>query len=156
MTGPSTIFKAYRSNYITSSFQCFIQFLLNVEVTNNDKHFKFYGRMSNVIKLRFKAGSERNLTLPTSDCELNRCFIELSTDPGFYFNISLINLTLNSTKFSHLSFQGVHVLEVQNRELLTLLSVTQHIRTKDRLYERSYYTQSSFCVHNCVLVQGYI
>ena len=151
--GPRMIFNTLYARYISSTravvsastFTCFIQFLLNFKVENNNEHFTFSGKLVKMVNYTngaFEPGSYNKLTLPSNECDLGSCSILVSTGSDLIFNFSVIKIVVYSSAFSSTMYQGVRVGEFDNGQPRDLFGQTQKTYAWT-VSLRHYYTRSS-------------
>ena len=92
-----------KSRFVASTFQCLLQFLLTYLFQWKLNYIFYYGLGYNDNKV-FKTcnlSSEIPIYIPFSNCLSNFCVHHFVQPEGFYLNVTVLNLNVNSSETSH-------------------------------------------------------
>ena len=113
--GPDSRFNILNINenkYVyASTFQCFVQFLLSNQsqwYTNNLFYIGRYGMLKYKTSIKWAhPHSDVVIQMPFVHCVHNFCFHEVWHKNEFYFNVTVLNVSVHSYQISSCLFQGL-------------------------------------------------
>ena len=151
--GPGIMFKVLniagkKSPYITSTFQCLLQFLLTYLIESYSLYFKFYlVQHVKYVHKKLKPDVEMLLKMPFNNCPHNTCVLHLESTTGHQINFTVLSVIANSSESSTCLFDGITIGELSNH-FLTLVDFCPHFGAPANQLMRSFYTKN----HNLWIV----
>ena len=145
--GPGIMFKVLniagkRSPYITSTFQCLLQFLLTYLIESYSLYFKFYlVQHVKYVHKKLKPDVEMLLKMPFNNCPHNTCVLHLESTTGHQINFTVLSVIANSSESSTCLFDGITIGELSNH-FLTLVDFCPHFGAPANQLMRSFYTKN--------------
>ena len=134
-----------KSSFYVSTFQCFVQFLLNNQslwYTNNLFYIAQYTHTRIDVKW---FNSNAVIQIPFVNCVHNFCLHKMSQEKGFYFNITVLNVSVNSHETSSCLFQGLVLGEMWNHQYTTIGEMCSEVNnTSSQSSSLSFHTRDSF------------
>ena len=143
--GPGTMFEMLKvsgkkDSYITSTFQCLLQFMLTYLIQSYSQKFNFYlVQHSNKVHKKLQPDTEMNLKMPLNNCLQNLCVLLLEGTTGFNLNFMVINVTVHSHDMATSFFYGITLGEIWNDDYLTMADICPDIDMPENLLNRSFY-----------------
>ena len=105
--------KGDNNTLVASTFQCYLQFLLNSDIYGQNNYDFHYSNAPNNKKFfkKIDTVSQIFITMPDTNCLSNFCIQVLQHTRGFSFNLSVINVFVHSHETSSCIFQGLYLGE---------------------------------------------
>ena len=150
--GPDSRFNMLNINenkYVyASTFQCFVQFLLSNSsqwYTNNLFYIGKYTMLKYKTTFKwFHPDSDVVIQMPFGHCVHNFCFNKLWQKKGFYFNVTVLNVSVNSHETSSCLFQGLVLGEMNSYHFTAIAEICSKVNnTSSESSLLSFHTRGS-------------
>ena len=153
--GPDSRFKILNINekkYVdVSTFQCFVQFLLSNQsqwYTNQSQwhtinlfYFGKYIVLNDKVTVKW---FHMVIQMPFVHCVHNFCLYRLRQRKGFYFNVTVLNVSVNSHETSSCLFQGLVFGDIHSDHFTTIDEICSEVNnTSSQPSSLNFYTRGS-------------
>ena len=145
--GPGTMFKVLsifgeKSPYITSTFQCLLQFLFTYFIESYSKHFRVHivPHFKKVDK-KHRPDKEMLLNMPFNNCPHNICILHLEGTRGYQINFTVLSVIASGSESSTCLFNGITIGELSNH-FSTIVVFCPHFGAPTNILMRSFYTKN--------------
>ena len=114
--------KGGKSHFVTSTFQCLLQFLLTYlfqwEISNLFWYQSIHNNNEFIEKINFK--SENVTRIPNARCLSNFCVHIFVQPKGFYLNVTVLSVNVSSPETSYCLYQGLYLGEIWKYRYTTI------------------------------------
>ena len=156
--GPGFMFKILntfnkKSLYITSTFQCLLQFIFNSSIKSYNQYFKFMSvHHFNIVHKKLQQDVEMILKMPCVNCQQNICILYLQSPAGYQINFTLLSVISNSQEFSNCLLQGITIGELSGLEFFEMVDFCPEFDASTNQLMRSFYTKNQYL---CIVLYWY-